>query len=50
MNITEKTSRKINLRNKVISGQYILKDMKCFDLETETLESKKLLTFVIQQS
>jgi len=29
----KKTSRKTSLRNKVISGQYILKVMKCFELK-----------------
>ncbi len=38
--ILGKTSRKTDLRNKVISGQYILKGMNCFELETETLEPK----------
>jgi len=50
MNILVKTSRKTNLRNKVISSQYILKDMKCFEFETEILEPKRLMTFVIQLS
>jgi len=40
--IKEKTSRKINLRNLVISGQYILKDMKRF-IEAATLELKKMV-------
>ena len=40
MNVFDDTSRKTDLRNIVISGQYILKDMNCFDFETETLEPK----------
>jgi hypothetical protein len=40
--IKEKTSRKTNLRNAVISGQYILKDMKRFN-EAEKLELKRMV-------
>ncbi len=40
MNDKEKTSRKTNLGNLVVSGQYILKGMKRF-IEAEKLELKK---------
>ena len=35
-----KTSRKTDLRDIVISGQYILKGMNCFEFEAGTLEPK----------
>jgi len=40
--IKEKTSRKTNLGNLVISGQYILKGMKRFT-EAATLELKRMM-------
>ncbi|GGW65157.1 hypothetical protein GCM10008085_16610 [Winogradskyella epiphytica] len=46
MNSKEKASRKTNFGNKVVSGQYILKGMKCFIIETETLEPKKMMTLI----
>jgi len=41
LKIIGETSRKTNLRNKVISGQYILKDMNCFDLKRKCLNRKR---------
>tara|TARA_R100001369_G_scaffold65226_2_gene92400 strand:+ start:71 stop:208 length:138 start_codon:yes stop_codon:yes gene_type:complete len=44
--IKEKASRKTNLGNIVISGQYILKGMKRF-IEAEKLELKKKMVQTI---
>ena len=46
MNGAEKTSRKTNLGILVISGQYILKDMKRF-IEAQKLELKKKMVQTI---
>ena len=49
VNDKEKTSKKTNLRNLVVSSQYILKDMKRF-IEAKKLELKKMMVQTIQLS
>ncbi len=49
MNDKEKDIKKNKLRNLVISGQYILKDMKRF-VEAKKLEPKKMMMQIIKLS